>query len=147
MPPSARANLPIRARSAPVNAPLTWPNSSLSNRFSGIAAQLTYTRGCRLRFERWCMVRATSSLPTPVSPWIRILNCEGATTSISAFMASMGPLLPIISTLSRLHASWLSSSRRNCVCLAWFSSSEKVSVIFNVAAAMAASISKLRGER
>ena len=34
VPPSAYSNLPLRSRSAPVNAPLTWPNSSLSRMFS-----------------------------------------------------------------------------------------------------------------
>ena len=43
MPPSATSNLPRRSATAPVNAPRTWPNSSLSISSSGIAAQLTST--------------------------------------------------------------------------------------------------------
>jgi DNA-binding response OmpR family regulator len=68
VPPSASSNRPGLSRSAPVNAPFSWPNSSLSSRFSGIAAQLTrderrVARGCC-----WWIARATSSLPVPLSP-------------------------------------------------------------------------------
>ena len=45
MPPSASSNAPARARSAPVNAPFSWPNSSLSSRFAGTAPQSTTTNG------------------------------------------------------------------------------------------------------
>ena len=45
VPPSASANLPFLLVSAPVKAPRTWPNSSDSSRFSGIAAQFTLTSG------------------------------------------------------------------------------------------------------
>ena len=45
MPPSASSNLPMRRATAPVKAPFSWPNSSDSSRFSGIAAQLTATNG------------------------------------------------------------------------------------------------------
>jgi hypothetical protein len=34
---------------APVNAPFTWPNSSLSIRFSGSAAQWAFTNGLSAR--------------------------------------------------------------------------------------------------
>ena len=45
MPPLACSNRPTRSRSAPVNAPLTWPNSSLSSRLCERAAQWTLTNG------------------------------------------------------------------------------------------------------
>ena len=45
VPPSATSNLPRRSATAPVNAPRTWPKSSLSISSSGIAAQLTSTNG------------------------------------------------------------------------------------------------------
>ena len=45
VPPSACSNLPMRLRSAPVNAPFSWPNSSLSRSDSGIAAQLIARNG------------------------------------------------------------------------------------------------------
>ena len=53
---------------APVNAPFSWPNSSLSIRLSVSAAQLTATHGpFARRLARW-IARATISLPAPDSP-------------------------------------------------------------------------------
>ena len=49
VPPSASSNLPIRLASAPVKAPFSWPNSSDSSRFSGMAAQLTEMNGLSAR--------------------------------------------------------------------------------------------------
>ena len=43
------SNLPIRLRSAPVKAPFSWPNSSLSSRVSGMAAQLRARYGALAR--------------------------------------------------------------------------------------------------
>ena len=45
VPPVASSNLPMRRATAPVKAPFSWPNSSLSSRFSGIAAQLIEMNG------------------------------------------------------------------------------------------------------
>ena len=45
VPPLASSNLPMRRATAPVKAPFSWPNSSDSSRFSGIAAQLTEMNG------------------------------------------------------------------------------------------------------
>jgi DNA-binding NtrC family response regulator len=46
----AATNKPLeQAVAAPVNAPRSWPNSSLSSRFSGIAAQLMARNGFPLR--------------------------------------------------------------------------------------------------
>ncbi len=45
VPPSASSNLPMRCDIAPVNEPFSCPNSSLSMRSSGMAAQLTSTKG------------------------------------------------------------------------------------------------------
>ena len=47
MPPSASSNLPRRSAAAPVNAPFSWPNSSLSISSVGMAAQFTLTNGPR----------------------------------------------------------------------------------------------------
>jgi len=44
----------------------------LSMRFSGIAPQLTLTKGLPARSEQPWMARAISSLPTPDSPSIRM---------------------------------------------------------------------------
>ncbi len=47
MPPAASSKRPLRSLIAPVNAPFSWPNSSLSSSVSGRAAQLTVTNGLR----------------------------------------------------------------------------------------------------
>ena len=53
VPPSASSNLPRRRATAPVKAPRSWPNSSDSISSSGIAAQLTSTKGpSRARGQR-----------------------------------------------------------------------------------------------
>ena len=70
VPPSACSNLPARRASAPVKAPFSWPNSSLSISSRGIAAMLTATNGPPLRLPKSCSARATSSLPVPDSPAI-----------------------------------------------------------------------------
>ena len=59
---------PTCSPTAPVNAPFTWPNSSDSSRFSGIAPQLTATNGLSRRWLLSWIARATSSLPVPLSP-------------------------------------------------------------------------------
>ena len=45
VPPLPCSNLPMRRRSAPVKAPFSWPNSSLSSSVSGMAAQLRARNG------------------------------------------------------------------------------------------------------
>ena len=45
VPPSAAATFPSVAATAPVNAPLTWPNSSLSSSSAPRLGQLTVTNG------------------------------------------------------------------------------------------------------
>ena len=65
VPPEATSNNPVRAESAPVNAPLQWPNSSDSIRCSGNAPQLIGTNGCSDRSEALWTARATNSLPHP----------------------------------------------------------------------------------
>ena len=45
VPPSASSMRPTRLNSAPVNAPFSWPKSSLSSSPSLSAAQLTLTSG------------------------------------------------------------------------------------------------------
>jgi hypothetical protein len=51
VPPSANSKRPIRVDSAPVKAPFSWPNSSLSRRSAGIAPQFTGTNGCPARLD------------------------------------------------------------------------------------------------
>jgi hypothetical protein len=57
---------------APVKLPFSWPNRMDSTRFSGRAPQLTATNGLPARSEAPCTARAITSLPTPLSPRIRI---------------------------------------------------------------------------
>src|SRR6201988_2917100 len=45
VPPFAASNRPIRFCIAPVNAPFSWPNSSLAINSAGRAAQFTLTSG------------------------------------------------------------------------------------------------------
>jgi hypothetical protein len=52
VPPSASSNLPSLSRVAPVNAPSSWPNSSLSSRLSATAAQLMVMNGSDARGDR-----------------------------------------------------------------------------------------------
>ena len=68
MPPAASSNLPSCWRTAPVNAPFSWPNSVLSTRSRGIAARFTGMNGPSGRSPSRWISRATSSLPVPLSP-------------------------------------------------------------------------------
>ena len=68
VPRCASSNLPGLRAAAPVNAPFSWPKSSVSSRFSGIAAQLMATNGPSARGLSACSARANSSLPVPLSP-------------------------------------------------------------------------------
>ena len=74
MPPSASAKRPRLAVCAPVKAPRTCPNSSLSSRPSGIAVQLIGTNAALARAPVKWIVRATTSLPVPLSPVISTLE-------------------------------------------------------------------------
>ena len=73
VPPSASSKRPLRLVIAPVNAPFSCPNSSLSSRSRGMAPQFTGTKGWSRRAESSWMLRATSSLPVPDSPRTRTL--------------------------------------------------------------------------
>ena len=69
------------ALQAPVNAPFSWPKISLSISVSGMAEQLMATNGLFLRGLSSWMVRATISLPVPLSPVISTDAVLGATIS------------------------------------------------------------------
>ena len=62
-----------------MKAPLTWPNISLSRRFSGRAAQFTATHGFDARGEFLWIVLAMTSLPVPDSPLMSTVAAVGAT--------------------------------------------------------------------
>ena len=81
-----------------MNAPLTCPNSSLSSSGSGIAAQLTATKGPLLRALRLWRALATSSLPVPLSPVTSTVVSVSATRATSSHVAVIAGLLPRISS-------------------------------------------------
>ena len=72
-----------------MKAPRSCPNSSVSSRVSGIAAQATLMSGCVCLPLSWWMARATSSLPVPVSPWISTVASLGATVAMRSAMRAM----------------------------------------------------------
>ena len=82
---------------APVKAPFSWPNSSLSRRPVGMAAQLSLTKVRSRRGLRSCRARATSSLPVPVSPRMRTVESVGATVSTCLRTRRSAALSPTIS--------------------------------------------------
>jgi hypothetical protein len=96
VPPSARANTPGRAACAPVKAPLTWPNSSLSSTPAASALQLTATNGWPTRSLCQWIARATSSLPVPDSPVIStvaLLRAARRASSSAAVMAGLPEMM------------------------------------------------------
>ena len=95
VPPSAALAAPIRFSIAPVKAPLTWPKSSLSSRFSGMAPQLIATKALFRRRDSACSASAVTSLPVPLSPVTKTLARESATCSIVRNTARMTGDWPI----------------------------------------------------
>ena len=82
VPFSACSNLPGLSRYAPVKAPRWWPNSSDSSNSSGRAAQLTFRNWFMARDDAAWIARATTSLPTPLSPVNRTVAFVTATFAI-----------------------------------------------------------------
>ena len=93
----ASSNAPWRAATAPVNAPFSWPNSSLSISVPATAPQSTTMNGAPLRGDSWCSVRAIMSLPVPVSPSISTVASVGAIRSIRPKISRIAGDLPTIS--------------------------------------------------
>lgn len=79
----------------PVNAPRSYPNSSLSRRVSGITAQLRRTYGFATRRLRLCRAPAINSLPVPLSPRISTVASVGATVWISCLSSRIFGASPI----------------------------------------------------
>ena len=96
VPPSAMSNFPGLKLVAPVKAPFSWPNNSLSSRSSGMAAQLSLIKGlsCRLLWS-WILA-ATNSLPVPLSPKISTVESVGDTFLIKLSNPRIARLSPII---------------------------------------------------
>ena len=68
MPPSADSNSPRFCCRASVNAPRSWPNSSLSSSVSGSAEHVMFMNGLLARSLLKCSTFAARSLPVPLSP-------------------------------------------------------------------------------
>ncbi len=68
VPPRARSKAPSCSACAPVKAPRSWPNSSLSTRFAGTEPQSNTTKGADARALASWTACAVTSLPVPVSP-------------------------------------------------------------------------------
>ena len=94
VPPSACSNLPRRPRT-PVAVRSSMPNNSASMSVSTSAAQLIATNGpCRRGPSSWIW-RATSSLPTPLSPsmsTVKFVFATRSTRSRSSRIASLDPI-------------------------------------------------------
>jgi len=110
VPPSASSKRPSRRSAAPVKAPFSWPNSSLSSNVSGSAPTFTAMNGLLRRGLSLWIARATSSLPVPLSPSISTVLVTGASCSTFTSTSRTGALSPT-SPVSRLSRS-RSSSRR-----------------------------------
>ncbi len=97
VPPLARSNLPRRCLVAPVKAPASWPNISLSMSSLGTAAQFIFSSGPLARLlARW-MARATSSLPVPRSPVMKTVAVAFAARPICSRRSTMERLSPMSS--------------------------------------------------
>ena len=83
VPSCASSSLPGLSRYAPVKLPRTCPNSSDSRSVSGSPPQFTAMKLWPARGLLLWMQLATTSLPTPLSPVMRIFASERATRSIS----------------------------------------------------------------
>ena len=93
VPPSAWRNRPSRSACAPVKAPFTEPNSSLSISSRGRAAQLILMILPLLRGLKAWMRSAITSLPVPLSP-------------VMSTATSLGAMRSMVRTTSRMTALW-----------------------------------------
>ncbi len=91
----ALSTCPIRLATAPVNAPFSCPNSSLSTRFSGIAAQFKVINGLLFLSLNETIALATISLPVPEAPRRSTVASLAATCLINAYISRMLLQLPI----------------------------------------------------
>ena len=96
----------LALKDSPVKAPLTWPNNSLSSRSGGIAAQFSAMKGPALRAPTRWMVRATTSLPVPVSPVINTVASLSATRPMVFCTSRMLLLEPIRSSGTLSVSGW-----------------------------------------
>ena len=111
VPPSVSSKSPSLRASAPVKAPRSWPNSSLSKSCSGIAEQFSGVKGfLRRGLLKW-IARATSSLPVPLSPRTSTVAGEGAILRRTSSACAIFGERPTIPSMRTRPKSW-SCSRR-----------------------------------
>ena len=94
VPPSACSNFPTWSVWASVNAPLTWPKSSLSKRVSVRAPASTHTIGLSARSDNLWISPASTSFPVPFSPVMRTVASVGAIFSAVFLMTDIAGPLP-----------------------------------------------------
>ena len=93
VPVSATSRSPRLAATAPVKAPFSWPKSSLASSSSVKTAQLSARNGRSRRGLVSWISRATSPLPTPLSPVSSTLQSEPRMLSmVSAILRNAGLL-------------------------------------------------------
>ena len=97
VPVCASSKRPRRRSVAPVNAPRSCPNISLSTRSRGMAAQFTRMNGRSRRGLARCSAAATSSLPVPDSPVISTRASVGPTRAMRARTSCITGESPTIS--------------------------------------------------
>ena len=97
VPPEATSMRPAFDFRASVNAPFSYPNSSLSKSVSGILPRSMVTNCCSLRGEKKRSERATRSLPVPFSPRIRMLASVSESFRMVRNTPCMASDCPIIS--------------------------------------------------
>ncbi len=115
VPSSASSNRPMRRSAAPVNAPFSWPNSSLSISDSGSAPAFTAMNGFPRRGLSLWIACATSSFPVPLSPSMITVLETGAICSIlssTSPIASDCPIRPVAS-VRRLRSRTRRTARYN----------------------------------
>ena len=96
VPPSACWKRPSRRPTAPVKAPRSWPNSSLSSSDSASAAQCSLTNGPLARGLRSWMAAAISSLPVPDSPVMSTLARDAAIWATVLKTSCIGRRVPMM---------------------------------------------------
>ena len=111
LPPSACSKRPRRVVWAPVKAPRSWPNSSLSSRSFGIAAVLMATNGPLARGLCLCSAWATSSLPEPLSPVISTVTMLWLRRPMARNTSCIAGAWPSISGICACDTSATSSRR------------------------------------
>ena len=84
VPPSARSKRPWWVLDAPVKAPASWPNNSLSSSASDMAAQFIFRAAWAERSDSRCRRSAINSLPVPRSPTMSAGFSSGAIREVAS---------------------------------------------------------------